>query len=359
MSVAPEIIGRDEELGAVRAFISRVGDGPGALVLSGEAGIGKTILWEAGVEEARERFGRVLTCRGVEAEASFPLPGLSELLAGVVREVAPDARAASSPCARGGAAARGARRHGSRRTRRSGLPCSMCCRRSQTTAAPFSSRSTTLSGSTRPRPPCCRSRFGVFAMSGSACWRRSGWGPRSRVPSSSSALLPGRAAGAALARPAHARRAASFARGAARARADPTRARPRAGGDGRESLLRARAGARARAHGHAADAGTGLARSRQPARAARRPSRPPAYPHRRCPAPSRGARPADGRARRGSAWRPRASVWRRSRRPFDEGIGRARRLARSLCASLARLDLLTGKRRSGSAVPCIARSQTW
>ena len=90
MSVALEIIGRDEELGAVRAFISRVGDGPGALVLSGEAGIGKTILWEVGVEEARERCSRVLTCRGVEAEASFAFAGLSELLAGVVGEVAPE-----------------------------------------------------------------------------------------------------------------------------------------------------------------------------------------------------------------------------------------------------------------------------
>ena len=88
MSVAPEIIGRDEALSAVRGFISRVGDGPGALVLSGEAGIGKTILWEVGVEEARERFSRVLTCRGVEAEASFAFAGLSELLAGVVGEVA-------------------------------------------------------------------------------------------------------------------------------------------------------------------------------------------------------------------------------------------------------------------------------
>src|SRR5512132_1592245 len=88
MRMAPEIIGRDEELGAVRASTPRLGDGPGALVLSGEAGIGKTILWEAGVEEARERFSRVLTCRGVEAEASFAFAGLSELLAGVVREVA-------------------------------------------------------------------------------------------------------------------------------------------------------------------------------------------------------------------------------------------------------------------------------
>ena len=89
MSMAPEIIGRDEELGAVRAFISGVGDGPGALVLSGEAGIGKTILWQAGVEEARERLDRILTCHGVEAEASLSFAGLSDLLGSVLEEARP------------------------------------------------------------------------------------------------------------------------------------------------------------------------------------------------------------------------------------------------------------------------------
>ena len=84
-----EVIGRDEELGAVEAFLAEVEKGPAALVLSGEAGIGKTILWEAGVEQAAERFGRVLSCRGVEAEAGFAFSGLSELLAGVLEEVAP------------------------------------------------------------------------------------------------------------------------------------------------------------------------------------------------------------------------------------------------------------------------------
>jgi DNA-binding CsgD family transcriptional regulator len=89
MNTAPEIIGRDEELGAVRALISRVGDGPGALVLSGEAGIGKTILWQAGVEDARERHERVLTCHGVEAEASLSFAGLSDLLGSVLAEAGP------------------------------------------------------------------------------------------------------------------------------------------------------------------------------------------------------------------------------------------------------------------------------
>src|SRR5262245_62331846 len=83
------VIGREEELDAIEAFLAGVERGPTALVLSGEPGIGKTILWEAGIEEARDRFGRVLTCRGIEAEASFAFAGLSELLAGVVGEVAP------------------------------------------------------------------------------------------------------------------------------------------------------------------------------------------------------------------------------------------------------------------------------
>jgi DNA-binding CsgD family transcriptional regulator len=86
--MASEIIGRDEELGAIEAFLARVTDGPGALVLSGEAGIGKTILWDAGVEEAQNHHGDVLMCRGIEAEASLSFAGLSELLAPVFADVA-------------------------------------------------------------------------------------------------------------------------------------------------------------------------------------------------------------------------------------------------------------------------------
>jgi DNA-binding CsgD family transcriptional regulator len=86
MPVAP-LIGREDELDRVEAFLDGVAQGPCALVLSGEAGIGKTILWEAGVEAAQDRFHRVLTCRGVEAEASLSFAGLSELLAPVFDEV--------------------------------------------------------------------------------------------------------------------------------------------------------------------------------------------------------------------------------------------------------------------------------
>src|SRR5262245_891854 len=83
------VIGRDNELATLDAFLIEVAQGPAALVVSGEAGIGKTILWEAGVEAARDRFGRVLACRGAEAEASLSFAGLSDLLVDVFDEVAP------------------------------------------------------------------------------------------------------------------------------------------------------------------------------------------------------------------------------------------------------------------------------
>jgi DNA-binding CsgD family transcriptional regulator len=78
--ISGAVIGRDAELGLVQAFLDDVPDGPAGLVLSGEAGIGKTILWQAGVERARVGFAHVLTCRGTEAEAALSFAGLSELL---------------------------------------------------------------------------------------------------------------------------------------------------------------------------------------------------------------------------------------------------------------------------------------
>jgi DNA-binding CsgD family transcriptional regulator len=87
--MATDIIGREDELDSIEAFLDGVQGGPRALVLSGEAGIGKTILWERGVEEARERLGRVLTCRGVEAEAALSFAALSELIAAVLEEAMP------------------------------------------------------------------------------------------------------------------------------------------------------------------------------------------------------------------------------------------------------------------------------
>jgi Cdc6-like AAA superfamily ATPase len=69
--VTSGVIGRDEELAAVRAFVTSVSDGPAGLVIEGEAGIGKTTLWRAGVDAARERSYRVLTATPTAAETAL------------------------------------------------------------------------------------------------------------------------------------------------------------------------------------------------------------------------------------------------------------------------------------------------
>jgi DNA-binding CsgD family transcriptional regulator len=85
---ATAVIGRDEELDSLDTFLGEVDDGPTALVLSGEPGIGKTILWEAAIERARGRADCVLAHRSVEAEASLSFAGLSDLVAPILDELA-------------------------------------------------------------------------------------------------------------------------------------------------------------------------------------------------------------------------------------------------------------------------------
>jgi hypothetical protein len=85
--VADEILGRDVELAAIASWFDRLVAGPVALVLEGEAGIGKTTLWEAGVAAARRRGVPVLACRPVEAEATLSFAALGDLLDRVLDEV--------------------------------------------------------------------------------------------------------------------------------------------------------------------------------------------------------------------------------------------------------------------------------
>ena len=85
--MASAVVGRDEELAAIGAFLDGVWSGPRALVFAGEAGIGKTLLWETGVAQAKGRVGRVLSGRGAEAEASLSFAALSEVVGPVFDEV--------------------------------------------------------------------------------------------------------------------------------------------------------------------------------------------------------------------------------------------------------------------------------
>jgi DNA-binding NarL/FixJ family response regulator len=81
------VFGRGRELGAVAAFLDGVPSGPSGLVLEGEAGIGKTTIWNAGVADAAARSYLVLSSRPAESEATLSFAGLGDLLDGVLDRV--------------------------------------------------------------------------------------------------------------------------------------------------------------------------------------------------------------------------------------------------------------------------------
>ena len=84
-----EIVGREEELASVRAFVDEAEEGSAALVLEGEAGIGKSTLWLAGIEHARSRGLCVLSSRPAEAERGLAHVGLGDLFEDVSDDVLP------------------------------------------------------------------------------------------------------------------------------------------------------------------------------------------------------------------------------------------------------------------------------
>jgi DNA-binding CsgD family transcriptional regulator len=82
-----EIVGREAELASINAFIDETEGGAAALVLEGEAGVGKSTLWGAAVEHARVRGLTVLSSRPAEAERGLGNVGLGDLLEGVIDDV--------------------------------------------------------------------------------------------------------------------------------------------------------------------------------------------------------------------------------------------------------------------------------
>ncbi len=82
-----DVIGRDAELEATVNFLDAVATGPSGLVIEGDAGAGKTTLWLATVEEARERGYRMLETRPAETEAGLPFAGLGDLVESTLEEV--------------------------------------------------------------------------------------------------------------------------------------------------------------------------------------------------------------------------------------------------------------------------------
>src|SRR5262245_8035442 len=81
------LVGRERELRVIHDFVDHVRVAPASLVLDGQPGIGKSVLWHAAVELASESDARVLTCRAVEVEAQLSFTAVADLLEPVLDEV--------------------------------------------------------------------------------------------------------------------------------------------------------------------------------------------------------------------------------------------------------------------------------
>lgn len=82
-----ELIGRDNELGDLLGLLDHAAERGSALVVSGEAGIGKSSLVKAGLRDAKERGYHVLTTAGIQSETNLPFAGLHQLLRPVLGDV--------------------------------------------------------------------------------------------------------------------------------------------------------------------------------------------------------------------------------------------------------------------------------
>jgi DNA-binding CsgD family transcriptional regulator len=85
-SIERSLVGRDDELAMVEAAL---GQGRGGALIEGEPGIGKTALWIAGTEAARDRGARVLQARPGETERRLSFSALDDLLSGALDDVLP------------------------------------------------------------------------------------------------------------------------------------------------------------------------------------------------------------------------------------------------------------------------------
>jgi len=97
--MSTELVGRDAELSSIGQFVSGVSGGAVALVLEGEAGIGKTTLWRAAIAMAEERDLLVLQAQPVESEATLSFAGVGDLLDPVLDTVLDPLPAAQSAVA--------------------------------------------------------------------------------------------------------------------------------------------------------------------------------------------------------------------------------------------------------------------
>jgi DNA-binding CsgD family transcriptional regulator/tetratricopeptide (TPR) repeat protein len=81
-----QLVGRRSEMSGVNRFLELLPEGPAALVLEGDPGIGKTTVWRTAIDAVRSRSYRVLVCRASESERALSFLGLGDLFESVADE---------------------------------------------------------------------------------------------------------------------------------------------------------------------------------------------------------------------------------------------------------------------------------
>jgi AAA ATPase domain len=84
-----DLVGRRQELAALEEFLDRMQREPAVLLVEGASGIGKTVIWRAGVELARARNTQVLSCRPGSSEVNLSFAGLGDLSDGPLDDALP------------------------------------------------------------------------------------------------------------------------------------------------------------------------------------------------------------------------------------------------------------------------------
>ncbi|HUE67103.1 MAG TPA: AAA family ATPase [Candidatus Acidoferrum sp.] len=88
VDAGPELIEREQESAVLDALVDRLRDGGGAVVVRGEAGIGKSALLQRVRRRAEAQGLRPLATVGVESEAELAFAGLHQLLRPVIGALA-------------------------------------------------------------------------------------------------------------------------------------------------------------------------------------------------------------------------------------------------------------------------------
>ena len=81
-----QLVGRQAALDVISAWARTLATGPSAVLITGEAGIGKTMVWHAAVDAARAAGATVLVARPAEVELPLAHAALADLFDGLPRQ---------------------------------------------------------------------------------------------------------------------------------------------------------------------------------------------------------------------------------------------------------------------------------